>query len=172
MTYLHAHTSRYTRKYIHTYAQYTHTHTNQHTCICAHSHTHAGTVIGTHRHPYAQLYMCVRVLACMCVYKKEWARAIVRERESRVNIYTHVCMCSCVCMRLLVRLIVIVIICVHGTASVSRIDRIIGLFCKRALSNKLYSAEETYNLIVPTDRSHLISVRTFMMAREWYLLSI
>jgi len=44
----------------------------------------------------------------------------------------------------------------YGVALVSRIDKIIGLFCKRALLKRRYSAKETYNLIDPTDRSHLI----------------
>jgi hypothetical protein len=43
-----------------------------------------------------------------------------------------------------------------GVATVSRIDKIIGLFCKRALQKRQYSAEETYNFIDPTDRSHPI----------------
>ena len=42
----------------------------------------------------------------------------------------------------------------YGVASVSRIDKIIGLFCKRALWKRRYSAQETYNLIDPTNRSH------------------
>jgi len=41
-------------------------------------------------------------------------------------------------------------------ASVSRIDKIIGLFCKRALQKRLYSAKGTYNFIDPTDCSHPI----------------
>ena len=45
----------------------------------------------------------------------------------------------------------------YGVASVSRIDKITGLFCKRALLKRRYSAKETYNLIDPTDRSHPIS---------------
>jgi len=36
-------------------------------------------------------------------------------------------------------------------ATVSSIDKIIGLFCKRALYNRRYSAKETYNLIDPTN---------------------
>jgi len=42
--------------------------------------------------------------------------------------------------------------CGYGVATVSRIDKIIGLFCKRAQSKKRrYSAKETYNFIDPTD---------------------
>jgi len=46
----------------------------------------------------------------------------------------------------------------NGVALVSRIDKITGLFCKRALQKTRYSAEETCKLIDPTDRSHPISV--------------
>ena len=38
----------------------------------------------------------------------------------------------------------------------SRIDEIIGLFCKRALQKRRYSAKETCEFIHPTDHSHLI----------------
>ena len=44
----------------------------------------------------------------------------------------------------------------YPLASASRIDNIIGLFCKRALYKKQYSAKKTYNCIDPTDRSHPI----------------
>ena len=44
----------------------------------------------------------------------------------------------------------------YGVATVSRIDKIIGLFCKRDLYKRRYSAEETYKFIDPTDRSHPI----------------
>jgi len=44
----------------------------------------------------------------------------------------------------------------YGVALVSRIDKIIDLFCKRALQKRRYSAKETYNLIDPTERSHPI----------------
>ena len=42
----------------------------------------------------------------------------------------------------------------YGVALVSRIDKIRGLFCKRGLQKRRYSAKETYNFIDPTDRSH------------------
>ena len=49
----------------------------------------------------------------------------------------------------------------YGVALVSRIDKSIGLFCKRALQKRQYSAKETYNLIDPTDRSHPIQCITY-----------
>ena len=38
----------------------------------------------------------------------------------------------------------------------SRLLKITGLFCKRALQKSLYSAEETYNFMEPTNHSHPI----------------
>ena len=45
----------------------------------------------------------------------------------------------------------------YGVASISRLLKIIGLFCKRALQKRLYSANETYDFREPTNRSHLIT---------------
>jgi len=45
----------------------------------------------------------------------------------------------------------------YGVASVSRIDKILGLFCKRALQTRLYSAKETCIFSDPTNRSHPIA---------------
>jgi len=44
----------------------------------------------------------------------------------------------------------------YGVATVSRIDKIIRLFCKILSLLKGSFAKETYNLIDPTDRSHPI----------------
>jgi len=38
-----------------------------------------------------------------------------------------------------------ILVCCYGVASISRFLKIIGLFCKRALLKRLYSAKETYN---------------------------
>jgi len=46
----------------------------------------------------------------------------------------------------------------YALASVSRIDKTIGVFCKRALYKRQHSAKETYNFFVPTDCRHPISV--------------
>ena len=44
------------------------------------------------------------------------------------------------------------------------VNKIIGLFCKRALSKRQYSAKETYNFIDPTDRSHPIYKNTEILS--------
>jgi len=46
--------------------------------------------------------------------------------------------------------------CGYGVATISRLLKIIGLFCKRALSKRRYSAKETNNFKEPTNRSHPI----------------
>ena len=46
----------------------------------------------------------------------------------------------------------------YVVASASRIDKIIGLFCKRDLWKRLYSAKETHNFIDPTNCSHPICI--------------
>ena len=51
-------------------------------------------------------------------------------------------------------------------ALVSRIDKIIGLFCKRALEKRHYSTKETYTFIDPTDRSHPIGDKERERERE------
>jgi len=45
---------------------------------------------------------------------------------------------------------------IWGGSPTSRLLKIRGLFCKRALQKRQYSAKETYNLKEPTNRSHLI----------------
>ena len=44
----------------------------------------------------------------------------------------------------------------YGVATISRLLKSTGLFCKRALQKRLYSAKETYHFKEPTNRSHPI----------------
>ena len=48
----------------------------------------------------------------------------------------------------------------HGVAAISSLLKIIGLFFKRALSKRLYSAKETYNFKEPSNCSHPIWANT------------
>ena len=52
--------------------------------------------------------------------------------------------------------------CSYGVATISRLLKIISLFCKRALQKKRYSAKETYNFKKPTNRSHLIEFYVYL----------
>ena len=73
-----------------------------------------------------------------------------------IYIYIYICLYIYIYFPLLCSL-VFPLLCSYGMASVSRIDKIIGLFCKRDLCTRLYSAKETYNLIDPTNRSQPIA---------------
>jgi len=42
----------------------------------------------------------------------------------------------------------------YGVATISRLPKNIGFFCKRALYKRRYSAKETYNSKEPTNHSH------------------
>jgi len=44
----------------------------------------------------------------------------------------------------------------YGVATISRLLKIIGLFCKRALQKRRYSAKKTYHFKEATTRSHPI----------------
>ena len=59
---------------------------------------------------------------------------------------------------------------VYVVAVVSGINKFIGLYCKRALSKRRYSAKETYNLIDPTDHSHPIRANVLQkhMSQKYY----
>jgi len=55
---------------------------------------------------------------------------------------------------------------VYGVPIIRRLFQITGLFCKRALSKRRYSAKETYDFKEPTNRSHPVS---FHMIRSLYI---
>jgi len=54
----------------------------------------------------------------------------------------------------------------HRVATISRLFKIIGLFCKRDLEKRRYSAKETYNFKEPTTCSHPLAVVPFRLVCE------
>ena len=52
-----------------------------------------------------------------------------------------------------------------GVAMISRLVKIVGLFCKRALIKRWYSAKDTYHFKEPTRRSHPHSYTTPLPCR-------
>jgi len=54
-----------------------------------------------------------------------------------------------------------------GVALISRLLKIVGLFCKRALQKRLYSAKETYNFKEPT--SLLVEATPYLLSLGRYL---
>jgi len=58
----------------------------------------------------------------------------------------------------------------YGVATISRLLKMIGLFCKRALWKRLYSAKETYHFKEPTNRSHPIHTWASHVTRDGVML--
>jgi len=91
------------------------------------------------------VFVCVHVCACTCVFVcldgqmsfQSYYDYGEKGTDSQTHTHTHTT-------------------ARYAVALVSRIDEIIGLFGKRALYKRRYSAKETCSFIDPTDRSHPI----------------
>jgi len=59
-----------------------------------------------------------------------------------------------------------------GVATISRLLKIIGVFCKRALQKRRYSAKATYNFMEPTNRAHPITGMCFQCATDNCVFSV
>ena len=71
-------------------------------------------------------------------------------------IYVCVCIYTCICIDINTQER-----CgYYRVTTISRLLKIIGVFCKRAIQKRLYSAKETYNFKEPTKRSHPIRICT------------
>ena len=96
--------------------------------------------------------------ACMCV-------------SARVCIYVWVCVCVCMYIRVCIH--VLRILGMYEVATISRLPKNIGLFCKRAVYKRLYSAKETCILksllITATPYSvYLIRVYVYMYCNIYW----
>jgi len=85
--------------------------------------------------------LCVCVRVCVCVVR---VRVFMCGEYIHINgsVYTYPCMCG---------ENVHIIESAHTCACVSRILKITGLFCKRALQKRLHFAKETYDFKEPTN---------------------
>jgi len=52
----------------------------------------------------------------------------------------------------------------YGVATISRLLKVIGLFCKRALEKRLHSAKETCDSKEPTNRTRPIGLSRIIYA--------
>jgi len=130
--YIHQHIDTQVCTHAHAHAC-TNTHQDIDTQICTHAHAHAYT--NTH-------------MSCVCVYvcSGETHMYVSTYRHTHLYIFN-----TCVYISMSTSWYV------YGVATISRLLKIIGFFCKRALYTRWYSAKETYNYKEPTSRSHPIS---------------
>ena len=54
----------------------------------------------------------------------------------------------------------------YGVAPISKLPKIIRLFCKRALQKRLFSAKDTHNFKEPSNRSHPISPTRLIFSKS------
>jgi len=132
----------------------THTRTRAHTrrpahtheCALTHTSTHTLTYTHTHTHTYHYDLAANHVLKNMCMHMYVYIHTYTNTNTHAFDVYFA---------------------CIHfedkndtghthGVATTSRLLKIVGLFCKRALQKRLYSAKETCNLNEPTNPSHTI----------------
>jgi len=111
------------------------------TCVYTHAYANIMRVF-SHPIPFSRAYKYTHILAA-----------------SRV-VYMHVCIYIYiyVCVYPHVYINVIITYVFWYSIPLSRHSIQIGLFCKRVLYKRQYSAKETYHLIDPTYRSHPITL--------------
>ena len=127
-------------------------------CIFLRVHVYFCTSCNTHMH-ICHMYIYVYICICKCVH-----------------VYGCVCICVCACVHThthtythSVHVIYVQSQRAHhiyGVATVSRLFKRIGLFCKRALEKRRYSAKETYSFKEPTNRRHPIR-EVYITCRFW-----
>jgi len=100
---------------------------------------------------YPLFVWCYTTGMCVAVCCTVWKRCRWLEINLRVGLcYSHVCCTVLRCVAVLCNLW-------KRLRCLRWLLQIKGLFCKRALQQRLYSAKETYDLKEPTNRSHPIS---------------
>ena len=129
-----------------------------HTCICI----WYTSIAILYKYMYLQIWSNAHVYVCIyiwsgthniCTYMCMYL-IYIYSYAIQIHVSTNMISCTCICWY--------IHIIWNGVASVSRIDKIIGLFCKRALWKRRYSAKETYNLIDPTYHRHPIHMHVLV----------
>jgi len=116
---------------------------------------------------YVCVYMCVCM--CVCVYVDVYvcmfgtaSLDLMPTWNSPTDICVYMCVCVCarrsVCLHVCVHWMHVYTMVWHhyGVATINRLLKIIGLFCKRALQKRPIFCKETNDLKEPTNHSHPI----------------
>jgi len=182
-THTHMHTHTYAHTYTHTHTQtHTHTHQHTHTHTNTHSHTHTLTHTYTHTHTHTYRWPWPTTLSTHhSIYVPYYLRMLVESPlylSTILCIYHIIYVCSLhhhmnhrsllqkgptketiFCKRDDIYSPFYLYVCsLHHHMSAAVIHHCIttwitGLFCKRALQKRRYSAKETYNFKEPTNKS-------------------
>ena len=114
----------------------THTHTHTYTHTNTHTYTHTRSHSKTHT-LHIHTYVCVCLSVC-AQFAQQMQQRVCQAQPRQHNITVRTLGMQ------------------YGVATISRLLRITGLFCKRVLSKRLYSAKETTNFKEPTNHCHPI----------------
>ena len=132
-----------------TMPQPTYNQTNSHTVYILHIHsemyTHEHKCVDIYTHTqYHSMTSSLQIANGSLLLRLVAVLAILSKKCTSVYICIHVYTCP--------SMISVYIVC-YTVATISRLLNIIGLFCKRALLKRRYSAKETYNLKEPASHS-------------------
>jgi len=118
-----------------------------HTCIYIYIYIYIHIYVYT----YVYIYMCVYTHLHICIY---------------VYIYTCVYIYMCIYIHIYIHREIFMYIHIDTwyvlwVATISRLLKLIGLFCRRALRKRTYSAKAVYNLKESTNHSHPIVFQAY-----------
>jgi len=136
----HATTHIHLNKFTHMHTYYTYT------LKCTRTNTNVSTYIHAH-YTYHAMTSSLQIANSSLLLRLVLVLAILSKKCTSVYFCIHVYTCPC--------MISVYIVC-YEVATISRHLNITGLFCKRALWKRRYSAKETYNFKEPTNRSYPI----------------
>ena len=107
----------------------------------------------------------VRVCSNMYIFAYLDMHKFIHLNSDHLQVYVDIPACIHICVYIFIhtwistsqKLHIYALVSTYGVATISRLLKIIRLFCKRALKKRRYSAKETHDLKEPTNRSHPIS---------------
>jgi len=111
--------------------------------------THTNESCHTYRHTISHIHMSLVTLVNASRHTCEWVMSHMWMSHEYVMFY--MCMSHVSHMNTSWYL--------YGVATISRLLKITGLFCKRAQLKRWFSAKETYDFKKPANRSHPICIR-------------
>jgi len=97
---------------------------------------------------YIHIYACIHTYMCICIYTYIYTYIYIYiYTYTHIYLYIHIYINNELGLWLAFD---------YGLVTISRLLKIIGLFCKRAPSKRSHSAKETNDFKEPTNRSHPI----------------
>jgi len=121
----------------------THCNTLQHTATNCNTLQHTATHCNWYIENLKALYVCRYVWIYVYIYIYIYDYVYIYTKYIYIHIYIYIYVYALQSRSIW-----------YGVATISRLLKIIGLFCKSALWKRRYSAKETYNFKAPTHRSH------------------